>query len=74
MFVHDRSGAFGGAESNILATAGELQRRGHELGLLQGPSTRRDVEGWLGPFSRRFPCPAHGGVDDAIACFGPEAV
>ena len=31
LFVHERFGAFGGAEANVLVTAHELRRRGHTL-------------------------------------------
>ena len=39
LFVHERLGSFGGAESNLFATAVELHRRGHRLGLLTREAT-----------------------------------
>src|SRR5260221_297471 len=54
LFVHDRFGAHGGAETNIRHTALELNRRGHTLGLLHGPSTGREEEAWCRIFSERF--------------------
>ncbi|MDB6169156.1 MAG: hypothetical protein JWM88_2020, partial [Verrucomicrobia bacterium] len=39
LFVHDRFGAWAGAESNLFEVAAALRRRGHELALLHGAST-----------------------------------
>ena len=36
LFVHERFGAFGGAEANILLTAQELRLRGHSVALAHG--------------------------------------
>lgn len=78
LFVHDKFGAFGGAEANVLATAGELRRRGHELGILHGPATGRDASSWEETFSTRQPLPAGEAVavrvTAAIAAFAPEAI
>lgn len=54
LFVHERLGSLGGAESNALITARELSARGHETGLLHGPSTGVGEEKWHGVFSPRF--------------------
>lgn len=55
LFVHERFGALGGAEANILLTAGELRRRGHAVGILHGPGTGRCETQWCDIFSRTFP-------------------
>jgi glycosyltransferase involved in cell wall biosynthesis len=46
LFVHERFGAFGGAEANVLLTATELKRRGHTVGLLHGSDTGRADTVW----------------------------
>jgi glycosyltransferase involved in cell wall biosynthesis len=55
LFVHDRFGAFAGAESNILATATELNQRGYSLAILHGPATGQAEETWNQTFTLRFP-------------------
>src|SRR5882672_11484605 len=55
LFVHDRFGAFAGAESNILATAGALKLRGHTVSILHGPSTGKGLSAWSDTFAQRFP-------------------
>jgi glycosyltransferase involved in cell wall biosynthesis len=55
LFVHERFGAFGGAEANILATATELKERGHTVGILHGPPTGKGGAAWLNTFQHRFP-------------------
>lgn len=51
LFVHDRIGAWAGAEANAHAAAKELKRRGHEVGLLHGPGTGRGEAEWRETFS-----------------------
>ncbi len=55
LFVHERFGALAGAEANVLATARELKRRGHAVGILHGPGTRQGESAWEETFSHRFP-------------------
>ena len=55
LFVHERFGALAGAEANVLATATELQRRGHDVAILHGPSTGRAEASWEETFAERFP-------------------
>lgn len=55
LFLHERFGAFGGAEANVLATAGELKARGHDVALVHGPATGRGEEEWKKLFETRFP-------------------
>jgi glycosyltransferase involved in cell wall biosynthesis len=52
LFVHQRLGAFGGAEANIRITARELRRRGHALSLLWAEGTGKDEPGSRDLFSQ----------------------
>jgi len=77
LFVHDRFGAFGGAEVNVMLTATELRRRGHTVGLIHGPSTGKDEPAWRHLFIDRFSLE----TDDvcavtkqAIATTAPDAI
>jgi len=54
LFVHERFGAFGGAEANILATATGLRARGHTVGILHGPPTGKGEAAWLNTFHYRL--------------------
>ncbi len=54
LVVHERFGALGGAEVNILATAEAFLNRGHELALLHGPGTGKEEASWLQTFPTRF--------------------
>jgi len=77
LFVHEKSGAFAGAESNILATAAELKRRGHVVGLLHGTVTGKGQAEWHEVFENRFSLETNGGaavVPRVLDMFGPEAI
>ena len=52
LFVHQRLGAFGGAEANIRITAEELGRRGHTLSLLYDEGSGKNEEGYRQLFSQ----------------------
>lgn len=54
LFLHERFGAWAGAEANLLATAVELQERGHDVGLVHGPRTGRGEMEWHETFTRRW--------------------
>ena len=58
LFVHQKFGEFGGAESNIRLTANELRSRGYTLGLLHAESSARNELEWQEIFSERFCLPA----------------
>src|SRR3954447_20791566 len=76
LFVHDRFGAFGGAESNALLTAAELKRRGHTVGILHGPVTGRGETSWRGTFSHFYALAPEGNrerVRAALWDFQPDA-
>lgn len=76
LFVHDRFGAFGGAESNALLTAAELKRRGHTVGILHGPVTGRGEASWRATFSHFYALAPEGNrerVQAALWDFQPDA-
>lgn len=54
LFVHDRLGSLGGAESNIIAVANALRERGHRVALLHGPATGQGEEKWRQTFEACF--------------------
>jgi len=77
LFVHERFGALGGAESNLLATARELWKRGHAVALLHGAGTGKGESGWRETFQHRFPlAPARRAesVRQALAAVQPDLV
>jgi glycosyltransferase involved in cell wall biosynthesis len=77
LFVHERFGALGGAESNILAVAGALKARGHQLAILHGASTQKGEEGWSQAFPLRHPLAQDamaGSVREALDQFQPDAI
>lgn len=77
LFVHERFGALGGAEANVLLTASELKRRGHSVALLHGPSTGREEDAWVEVFPDKYPLPSarHASVVQlALTEFRPDAI
>jgi hypothetical protein len=79
LFVHERMGALGGAETNILVTADELRRRGHDVALAFGEMTGRDDAGWSEIFAERFFLDGNSdaagqNMQNAIAAFAPDLV
>lgn len=79
LHVHERFGALGGAEANILTVARALAARGHTAGLLHGPGTGRGGEEWGRVFPERFPLPESGGESaaatlEAIQEFRPDVI
>jgi glycosyltransferase involved in cell wall biosynthesis len=72
LYIHDRYGAFGGAEANALATAEELRCRGWTVGLLHGAKTGQGEASWNSVFEPRFPLSAPQGVETAVASFQPD--
>lgn len=77
LFIHERFGAFGGAEANVLLTATELKRRGHAVALLHGPETGKDTATWNQTFAARFALPpvrAVGLLQHALTEFRPDGL
>ena len=80
LYVHERYGALGGAEANVVITATELARRGHAIGILHGPSTGRGLADWDAAFASRFPLDPSESPDTAattdlaLRSFRPDVV
>lgn len=77
LFVHEKFGAWGGAEANVLATATELKRRGHTLGLVHGVHTGKEEDAWRETFETRYSLEAArapAALAAALADFRPEVV
>lgn len=77
LFVHERFGALGGAEANLLATASALRDRGHDLALAHGTPTGNGEADWEDTFPVRFPLPAENAgraLEDSLNEFRPEVV
>lgn len=77
LFVHERIGALGGAEANVLVTAAELRRRGHTVALAHGRGTSEGEPEWQDVFAARFPLPAAAAAAHltlALAQFRPDVV
>lgn len=77
LFVHERFGALGGAEANVLLTATELKRRGHSVAILHGTNTGREEAAWMDVFADRYPLPRArqaAVVQMALAEFRPDAI
>jgi glycosyltransferase involved in cell wall biosynthesis len=77
LFVHERFGSLGGAESNIFVSAQELRRRGHEVAIAHGGSSTQGDILWQQLFAVRFaldeatrPSP----IETALAQFRPDVV
>ncbi len=73
LFVHEACGSFGGAESNALATATELRRRGHRVGLLSQKRTGRGESAWEEVFAGDLFW-LRDGAARAVAAFQPEVI
>ena len=77
LYVHERFGALGGAEANVLVTAAELKRRGWTLGLVHGTRTGREEEAWTEVFPDRYSLLSARGPEvlrAALADFRPDAI
>jgi glycosyltransferase involved in cell wall biosynthesis len=77
LFVHERIGALGGAEVNILLTAQELLRRGHSVGIAHGGRAGIDDAEWRDTFPYRMALDESAGagaMGQALAQFAPDVV
>ena len=77
LYVHERIGALGGAEVNILATAQALRKRGHTLGLAHGGRHGRDEPEWREAFPYRIARDESAGtrgIGLALAQFEPDVI
>src|SRR5437016_2748499 len=71
LFVHEILGNFGGAESNLLATATELCARGHRVGLLTQRSSGKGEDAWKALFGGNLYW-LRGGAARAATTFQPN--
>src|SRR5437764_13108268 len=77
LFVHERLGAFGGAETNLYLVARELKNRGHTLAFLHGPPTGQGEKAWrevFDPCLAVAPKDSTGAVRSALGKFCPDLV
>lgn len=76
LYVHERFGALAGAEANAFITATELAARGHQIGILHGPGTGKNEEGWMRTFTERYSLQEDTAARTrhALAAFKPDAV
>jgi glycosyltransferase involved in cell wall biosynthesis len=77
LYVHERFGALAGAEANAHITASELALREHTVGILHGPGTGKNEDGWQATFKHRFALGsgANGGrVRSCLLDFNPDVV
>ncbi len=71
LWLHEKAGAFGGAEANVLATASALRERGWSNELVCRESTEVGLDAWAGAFDH-----IHVGGDPEMVAerFAPDAV
>jgi len=77
LFVHERLGAFGGAETNLHLAARELKNRGHKLALLHGPLPGQGETAWrevFDPCMAVLPKDPSAAVRKALGKFCPDVV
>jgi glycosyltransferase involved in cell wall biosynthesis len=74
LYVHDRFGAFAGAETNIFLTAAELARRGWTVGILHGEDTGKGQMSWKSVFEHRFRLAGAESVAGALNSFHPDVI
>jgi glycosyltransferase involved in cell wall biosynthesis len=77
LFVHQKLGEFGGAESNIRLSAGELTSQGYSLGLLHCESTGRNEDEWRRLFPHRFSYTNNSGAEfprQVLQDFNPDII
>ena len=77
LFVHERFGAFGGAEVNMALTASAFKQRGHTVALLHGPPTGKGETNWREIFSERREIDGNAGAESvrmALKQFSPDAI
>jgi glycosyltransferase involved in cell wall biosynthesis len=74
LLVHDIYGSFGGAETNVLATAEALIGRGHEVGLLARSSSGRGEAAWRELFGESLYGLAGEPTSEIAARFAPDVI
>ncbi len=76
LYVHERLGALGGAEANVIISAQELSTRGHHTAILHGPGTSKNEDVWNRVFSARIPLSGDTAAQtrSALSAFQPDAI
>jgi len=80
LYVHERLGSLAGAEANALITGQELTNKGHQLGLLHGPSTGKNLDAWNNAFPDQHPWDggtpgkSKSSVETALKKFQPDVI
>jgi glycosyltransferase involved in cell wall biosynthesis len=77
LYVHERFGALAGAEANAFITAQELGKRGNQIGILHGPGTGKNEDGWKAVFTSRYSLEVNdpaAAAKAALAEFDPDVV
>ena len=76
LYVHERFGSLAGAEANAFITAEQLGLRGHRIGILHGPGTGKNEEGWRKVFTQQFALAGNAAAStrEALARFQPDVV
>jgi len=77
LYVHERYGALAGAEANAHITATELGHLGHDMAILHGTPTDRNLAAWDETFPTRFSLAGKDGataVAEALASFSPDVI
>jgi glycosyltransferase involved in cell wall biosynthesis len=76
LMVHERLGAFGGAEANVLVTGRALKNRGHEVALLHGQPTGQGEALWNEVFTSQYPLHKDGvaATQNALWQFEPDVI
>ena len=74
--VHERLGAFGGAEANVLVTGRAFKERGHQTALLHGELTGQGEAVWNEVFTARYPLQSGGvaATQKALWHFEPDVI
>jgi glycosyltransferase involved in cell wall biosynthesis len=77
LYVHERFGAFAGAEVNAYLTGAALKARGHTIGILHGASTGKGEAAWRDVFEfsyNLFDGRNGEGIAWALHSFKPDAI
>jgi|SRR5579862_4368284 len=74
LFIHRTLGSFGGAESNVFATAGALRRRGHTVGLVAERTSGKGESVWHDLFAKNLSWAKGGDSADLARSFVPDVI
>lgn len=74
LFVHEKFGAFAGAEANILAVANGLKQHRHAVAILHGQPTGKKETAWRETFKLCFPLKWANSIAEALTTFEPDII